>query len=478
MTTYSLMDGVSGRPGNGPALVTSASGGWLIGTQFSVTGQMMWLDSYRLWVPTNGDVTARKFALWNTTGSSTETLVPGSVVTSGVLTLGAWNVVNLARPIQLAPGTQYVAACGWTVVTGISVTSNQFDSGQPFAAGIVNGPLTGWSAGTGSNPYPVTGVGVGIGGQQVFSNALGADPSVAMPNNGSGSDNLWIDVVVDDTAPGGYSGSYRLWPNRYELGNWNLDTANNFTLGQAFSLSSACTINNVWFYSPASVTQLPTEVAVMDTSGTVIASNSSPSWVLLGGGAAAAGQGWMSASLSGSLSPSTTYWACVLNGAGSPAIWNAAAASYWTTGFGGGGLVAGPITAPNNAGAPSPGQNSYHQAATLHLPDTNAGPFHYGVDIEVTPASGGPVSASFGLAMAPLKESFTAAERMAATFALGMAPLKESFTAHETGSNITSTFALGMAPLKLRFSQRSPGGLAIPSDEESRAFKRWLLWEV
>jgi hypothetical protein len=388
MTTYSLMDGVSGRPGNGPGSVTSTSGGWLIGVQFSVTGQMMWLDSYRLWVPSNGDTTARKFALWNTTSPTTQVLVPGSVVTSGTMTLGAWNVVPLSAPIQLAPGTQYVAACGWNVTTGISVTSGQFDSGDTYAAGITNGPLVGWSAGTGSNPYPVTGAAAGIGGQQVFSNSSGSDPSAAMPANGSGSDNLWIDVVVDDTAPAGYADSYRFWPNRYELGNWNLDTANNFTLGQAFTVSEACTVNNVWFYSPASVTQLPTEVAVMDASGTVIGSNSSPSWVLLGGGAASAGDGWMSATCSGSLSPGATYWVCVLNGAGSPAIWNAAAASYWTTGFGGSGLTAGPLTAPDNASAPSPGQNSYHAGATLHLPDTNAGPYSYGVDVEVTPQSG------------------------------------------------------------------------------------------
>jgi hypothetical protein len=187
----------------------------------------------------------------------------------------------------------------------------------------------------------------------------------------------------------------------------------------------------------------------------------------------------MSAALSGSLSASTTYWACVLNGAGSPAIWNAAAASYWTTGFGGSGLTAGPITAPNNAGAPSPGQNSYHQAATLHLPDTNAGPYSYGVDIEVTPASGGPVSASFGLAMAPLKESFTAAETItASSFTMPMAPLKESFTATETGSNISASFGLGMAPLKMRFSQSGRAGLVTPADDEAREFKRWLLWEA
>lgn len=383
MTTYRLMDGVSGRPGVGssgtqpPASVTSTSGGWLLGTQFSVTGQMGWLEGYWHWVPGDGDTTARKFALWNVYASSTQQVVTGSVVTSGTMTAGAFNYVPLPAPIQLAPGTQYVAACGWTVAAGIPVTSNQFDNGNPYGGGIVNGILTGWSAGTGTNAFPYT---YALGGQGVFSNALGADPAAAMPNNGSGSDNLWVDVSVSDTAPGGYAGSYRLFPNMADMGNWTLDTANNFTLGMEFSLTSACTINNVWFYSPATVTQLPTAVGVYQVSGTsLVASNMSPSW------SGTAGSGWMSAALSGTLNASTSYKVAVLNGAGTPAIWNCAQANYWSTGFGAAGLTAGPITAPSNATADPPGQETYNLGATLTYPNTNAGPYSYGLDIEVTP---------------------------------------------------------------------------------------------
>ena len=283
MATYRLMDGVSGRPGVGssgtqpPASPTATTGGWLLGTQFSITGQMGWFNGYYHWVPTGGDTVARKFALWNIYASGpTEVLVSGSTVTSGTLTAGSFNYIPLTVPIQLAPGAQYVACTGWTAVNGIPVSSAQFDSGEPYASGIVNGILTGWSAATGSNPPPFL---YGLGGQGLFSNALGNDPTVAMPNNGSGSDNLWVDVLISDTAPAGYSGSYRVWPNKTDLGNYTNDTANNFTLGMEFILSSAASINNVWFYSPSGVTQLPTEVGVYQVSGTsLVASNSSPSW--------------------------------------------------------------------------------------------------------------------------------------------------------------------------------------------------------
>lgn len=383
MTTYRLMDGVSGRPGVGssgtqpPASVTSASGAWLLGTQFSVLGQMAWLNGYYVWVAANGDTGPQKFALWNRYSSSTQQVVPGSTVTSGALTAGAMNLVALSSPIQLGPGAQYIAATGWTATNGIPLNSNQFDSGDPYASGIVNGILTGWSAATGSNGYPTPGY---VGGQGLFSNVLGSDPGAAMPNNGSNSDNFWVDVQVSNTAPPAYAGSYRLWPNKADIGNYSLDTANNFTLGTEFSLSQACTINNVWFYSPATVSQLPTAIGVYQVSNTtLVATQASPSW------SGAAASGWISAPLTGTLQAGVNYKVVVCNGAGSPSIWNAAVANYWSTGFGANGLTSGPITAPNNATATSPGQESYNLGATIAYPGTNAGPYDYGVDIELTP---------------------------------------------------------------------------------------------
>lgn len=109
--------------------------------------------------------------------------------------------------------------------------------------------------------------------------------------------------------------------------------------------------------------------------------NNSPSW------SGAAGSGYISTPLAGTLPAGGPYKYAVHQGGN--VIWNAAVANYYTTGFGGAGLTAGPITVPNDASALSPGQESYHQGATMAYPDTHAGPFAYGLDIEVTPLAGG-----------------------------------------------------------------------------------------
>ena len=361
---------------NGPAAVTATSGGWLLGVLFSVTGGMSWLDGYWIWNPANGDATARKCALWNRYSTTAQNLVPGSVVTSGAMAQGTWNFVALPAPIQLAPGALYNAAIGWTATAGIPVTSGQFGAAETFAGGITQGFLTGWSAPSGTNPYPAATVNYNLG-QMLFSNVLGSDPSVAMPNNGSGDDNLWVDVSVDDTAPVTYAGSYRMYPNKADLGNFTLDTANGFTLGKQFTVSAGITVTNAWFYSPATVTQLPSAAGFYRTSDqALMAVNNAPSWC------GAAGSGWISAPFTGvSLLPGT-YKYVVFQGAN--VIWNAAVANYYAgSGFGAAGLVCGPVTVPNAAGA-TPGQESYHQAGVISYPDTIAGPFEYGLDFEFT----------------------------------------------------------------------------------------------
>jgi hypothetical protein len=382
VTTYRLFPSTSG-----PGSPTSYSGPWLAGVLFSPTGEMLWLNGYYWWAPAGGDTTPVKFALWNRYSDTQQNLVPNSTVTSGTLTLGQWNFTALPAPIQIAPGALYVAAAGYTATNGVPITSNQWGSAEPLAGGIVNGPLTGWSDTSGTNAFPAATVNHNLN-QGVFSTSLGSDPSAAMPNAGSNSDNFWVDVQVTPTAPGGYAGSYRMYPNLAEVGNYTLDTANNFTLGAEFSLTQACTVNNVWFYSPATVTQLPTSIGVYQISNTtLIGSNVSPSW------SGAAASGWISAALPGvTLQAGIPYKVVVCNGAGSPSAWNATVFDYWdSTGFGTNGLTAGPISMPNLATAQSPGQDTYNPGATLTFPGTYAPPAQsYGLDIEVTPQSAPP----------------------------------------------------------------------------------------
>ena len=84
----------------------------------------------------------------------------------------------LATKLPLAIGATYMAATGFS--NGFPDTNNQFGSGQPYAAGIVNGPLTAYSDPSGSLPSPFK------NDQGVFSVAS-TDPTVAMPIYGSSS---------------------------------------------------------------------------------------------------------------------------------------------------------------------------------------------------------------------------------------------------------------------------------------------------
>lgn len=98
----------------------------------------------------------------------------------------------------------------------------------------------------------------------------------------------------------------------------------------------------------------------------------------------------------------------------------------------------------------------------------------------VEPGSGSTnVTASFGLAMSPLAESFTATETIGAHFTAAMSPLASHFTAAETGANITASLHAAMAPLRMRFAQAPPAGAArpaVPPDGGRSALKKlWFL---
>jgi hypothetical protein len=118
--------------------------------------------------------------------------------------------------------------------------------------------------------------------------------------------------------------------------------------------------------------------------------NGSPSW------SGAAGAGVVSITYTNTVLAAGTYRVVVFNGAGVPAIWSAQTSVYWSTGPGGSGITNGPLSAPNNASAHTPGQSSFHQGTPIHYPDTNAGPFNYWVDVTVTPIPVVPAAPSGG----------------------------------------------------------------------------------
>ena len=175
---------------------------------FFVTGEA-WFQGYWWWVCETGQSTSPvTCALWQADEAKAATLVPGSVVTSRELAAGQWNWISLETPLPLSIGAagpqegvaEYVAAIGCN--GAFPDTNNSFGSGGPYSAGIISGPLSAFSAQSGTLPSP-------FGTDQGAFSVAGSDPSTVPPLEGS-NDNFWIDVQVTDTAPVG--ASYRLWP--------------------------------------------------------------------------------------------------------------------------------------------------------------------------------------------------------------------------------------------------------------------------
>lgn len=380
MATYRLMDGLSGRPGNGPSAANASTGNYLAGTLFEVTSAGLWMTGYWWWCCNTGQQTTPvDFALWQITSSSAGVFIPGSHVTSGTLTAGAWNYTALPTPIPLSANVPYLTEVGYVDTTGFPLTQNQFGTSQPFAAGITNGPLFAFGS---SNPTSFP--------QGSFSSANGADPTVGIANSAFNNGNFWMDVQVTDQAPP--NSSYRLFPNDPTPLTQTPDTANNFTLANEFSLSKACKLNKIWFYSgPATTTQLPTEAGIWQISNqTVLASTHvvSPTW------SGAAGSGWVSTTIPGSpvLLPGIKYKVSVFNGAATPVVWNVTRIQYWNNFEGANGITTGPLSAPNVANATNLNQGTYNQGATFAYPatyDAAGTGDNYWIDLEVTPLPSG-----------------------------------------------------------------------------------------
>lgn len=358
----------------GPATAVSYSGPFEAGVVFGVTSGGCWLDGYWWWVCGSGQSTSpQKFCLWQTYNGQQGSVVSGSVVTSGALTAGQWNFVPLPVKLPIAIGATYVAATGFS--GGFPDTNNQFGSGQPYAAGIVNGPLTAYSDGGGSLPSPFK-------NQQSAFSVAGTDPTTSMPIYGSGSSNFWIDLQVDTNPPA--STSYRLWPGYPRIpGNLNSDTAG-YTLATEVKLSQSCALDNIWYFSAPGASALPTRCGIWSVSSqSVVAGtdNTSPSW------SGAAGSGWVACPYSGVTLPAGDYRVAAFYGGGSH--WYQATIGYWTSGgTGAAGITAGPLTAPGASAATSPGQSTYHKGSWAYPStyETTTPGENYWVDIEITPS--------------------------------------------------------------------------------------------
>lgn len=358
---------------DGPSTAVSYGGAFIAGAAFTVTAGGTRLDGFWWWVCHSGQPTSpQKFALWQVYTTATGHLIPDAAVTSGSLTAGQWNYVPLAAPVPLSPGATYMATTGFS--GGFPDTSDSFGSGNPYSAGIVNGPLTAYSDQSGSRPAPFS------INQGCFSVA-GTDPTAVMPAYGYASDNFWLDMLIDTSPPAGTS--YRLWPNYPTIpGNLNSDTTG-YTLATEFKLARPCTLERLWYYSTPGAHALPTRCAIWNVGSQTVAGgtdSASPSW------SGAAGSGWVSCSYSGVTLPAGDYKAAVFYGGGSQ--WYQTNVNYWASGPGADGITAGPVTAPGTSAATGPGQGTYN-VGSWGYPQTysaDGNGENYWVDIEVTPA--------------------------------------------------------------------------------------------
>lgn len=423
MTNWRLFPSTSG-----PASPSAFSGSFISAMGFTLSKGGCFFTGYFWWVCGTGQATAPvKCALWSvTTNSPSGVLVPGSVVTSGTLTAGAWNFIPLAAPIPLAPGldpttstngSAYVAAVG---CNGSFPDTNGFwGTGGPGIGGIAQGPLfaySGLASGGGTAPGP-------FGIPQGLFTVSESDPSAGMPGSGSNVDNFWVDVQISDTAPAAYAGTWRLWPNKYDANSsTEIDSAVNYTVATEIDLTAACVLANVWCYSASGAASLPTRADVWSiATGLPVASILSPVWLLPGGGAGSAGAGWMSAAFAANtILPAGSYRVGVYNANGTGGQWGArdAGTNYWGNGGSGGvgenGIIAGPLSAPSQPlaasgwlyNASAPGATPPYSSGTaisaqpvfgqlpsglvdfpqLYAPNTGTTTQNYWVDLEVTPA--------------------------------------------------------------------------------------------
>ena len=359
---------------SGPIAPASYSGPIVVGLLFEVTTGGTWIEGYWWWVCGSGQSTAaQKFALWQVYGNSEGTLVSTATATSGTLTGGEWNYIPLANPVPLAIGATYLVSTGFT--NDFPITNGQFGAGEPYAAGIVNGPLTAYSDLSGSMPAP-------FGMNQCLFSTVGSDPTVTMPVDSYQSCLLWTDIQIGNTPPAGTS--YRLWPNFPSVPGTVQQDTTGYTLATEFTLSASSTLDRIWFYSPAGAAALPSQCAIWNVTTKSVVSgtdNTTPTW------SGPAGSGWVSCSYSGVTLPAGDYKVAVFNGAGSN--WFLVTPAYWGTGGpAAAGIVTGPITAPNLTSATSPGQSTYNAGSWAY-------PLTYGsasngenfwIDVEVTPA--------------------------------------------------------------------------------------------
>lgn len=145
---------------------------------------------------------------------------------------------------------------------------------------------------------------------------------------------------------------------------------NSLVLGVQFSVSPACHLTGIWFYSASGATQLPAEIGVWDATTALVPGTDvpSPSW------SGTAGSGWVKHTYgSPPALAAASYQAGAWNGAAGGAQWYSNTAGYWS-----GGITNGLISCPNQP------DNYFDSASAFSYPATAFGNFNIWLDVEVS----------------------------------------------------------------------------------------------
>jgi len=231
--------------------------------------------------------------------------------------------------------------------------------------------------------------------------------------------------------------AYTLFAQAVTLANAG-NASPQLTFTTEFTLTSAASLTGIWFYSPSGAAGLPDQCVLFDTSTQAEVSgtlNASPSW------SGAAASGWVKCSYSGvALTSGHTYLAAVHVPPASSDGYGKTAA-FWTTGTGSGGIVSGPLSAPNYSTSTLQGAVASGQSTITYPTITESGAW-FGVDVEVSTATAHSVSGT--LTVTPS----LAGERVRGKYRAGSLTVTPGFS----GGKSRGHYRAGTLPVSPQFS--------------------------
>lgn len=190
MTQFSFF-GVNGNGTTGPGASTSFGAGFVAGLAFKVTSSGQVLSGYYVWRADSAQSASCSCALWILSAAGAGTFQAGTSASASAMVAGQWNFIPLAVPFALATGNVYKVVLGLT--GNFNDVHSQFGTGGPYAGGIINGPITAYSAPVGqggTNESPFTNTFQGSFGTS------GADPTTNLPSSDDSQANFFVDILV------------------------------------------------------------------------------------------------------------------------------------------------------------------------------------------------------------------------------------------------------------------------------------------